>query len=100
MSRFVVLRHTLPEGERRSHWDLMFQCGSSLRTWAVEQEPGGNACQQAQDLPDHRMEYLEYEGPVSGDRGSVARWDAGAYQAAEITADRWQLDLKGERLRG
>ena len=33
----------------------------------------------AEVLPDHRLAYLDYEGPISGDRGSVTRWDRGTY---------------------
>ena len=98
--RYVCLRHTLPEGDRPSHWDLMFQHGDCLRTWAVDQQPGSDACREAQELPGHRLAYLDYEGPVSGNRGSVVRWDVGVYQAVEVTLDRWLLDLEGERLRG
>ena len=29
----------------------------------------------AEALGDHRLDYLDYEGPVSGDRGLVSRWD-------------------------
>ena len=32
-------------------------------------------------LADHRLDYLEYEGPVSGDRGSVRRVDGGQYRS-------------------
>ena len=31
-------------------------------------------------LPDHRLAYLEYEGPVSGNRGVVRRIDSGKYE--------------------
>jgi len=35
-------------------------------------------------IHDHRLEYLEYEGPISNDRGVVKRMDRGKY---EIIAD-------------
>ena len=31
-------------------------------------------------LPDHRKHYLDYEGEVSGDRGTVSRIDSGTYE--------------------
>ncbi len=34
----------------------------------------------AERLPDHRMMYLDYEGPVSRDRGTVKRLTGGTYQ--------------------
>ena len=45
-----------------------------LWTWAITVNP---LCQplplecQAERLPDHRRIYLDYQGPVSGDRGHV-----------------------------
>jgi hypothetical protein len=101
MPRYVVLRHLLPEGApRASHWDLMFESGASLRTWAVEHQPDALEIGDALELADHRLAYLDYEGPVSEDRGSVARWDAGTYQVIESGRDRWQARMAGGRLRG
>ncbi len=51
-------------------------------------------------LPDHRREYLDYEGPVSGDRGRVWRWDSGVYQAEHQADDEWVVSLSGVKLRG
>ncbi len=42
--------------------------------------------------------YLDYEGPISGDRGSVSRWDRGFYQLVTEGADLWRARLRGERL--
>jgi hypothetical protein len=101
MPRFVILRHEFPSGHARAlHWDLMFEHGGSLRTWALSGEPLSAMEIEAELLPDHRLAYLDYEGPVSGDRGSVSRWDWGEYQLESATADAWQLVLHGTRLRG
>jgi hypothetical protein len=35
---------------------------------------------ECEGLPDHRLIYLDYEGPISGDRGSVTRWDGGTFE--------------------
>jgi hypothetical protein len=35
----------------------------------------------AQRIADHRLAYLEYEGPISGGRGTVRRLDGGSYFA-------------------
>ncbi|WP_164103554.1 DNA polymerase ligase N-terminal domain-containing protein [Candidatus Laterigemmans baculatus] len=75
MPRFVFLRHEVPASYgRRSHFDLMFEVEGQLRTWAVDQLPtlGGPAV-VATPLPPHRIAYLDYEGPVSENRGSVRR---------------------------
>jgi hypothetical protein len=48
----------------------------------------------AERLADHRIEYLDYEGPVSRDRGSVHRCCRGTYQVIEATADRVVVQLE------
>jgi hypothetical protein len=101
MPRFVILRHELPPGAARgSHWDLMFEQAGVLRTWAVDEIPSSTAEIEAQLLADHRLAYLDYEGPVSGDRGSVTRWDGGDYTLECDEADRWIVRASGARLRG
>jgi len=35
--------------------------------------------------PDHRAMYLDYEGPISGNRGTVRRVDAGSWDPTAIT---------------
>jgi hypothetical protein len=99
--RFVVLFHRLPAGgERGDHWDLMFEAGGTLRTWALEAEPTAGIAIGALELPDHRLAYLDYEGPVSGDRGVVSRWDEGRYETIERDADHWRVRLAGSRVVG
>jgi hypothetical protein len=100
MPRFVILRHEMPAGSSRaSHWDLMFERGSALRTWAVESDPGTGP-QRALLLPDHRLDYLEYEGPVSGERGTVTRWDRGEYAVEAESPDALSVTVRGVRLVG
>lgn len=68
---------------RGSHFDLMFETAAGLLTWAVDRLPViGQPPQPALSLPLHRAAYLDYEGPVSGDRGSVRRVQAGIYRPA------------------
>jgi hypothetical protein len=101
MPRFVILRHDLPAtAPRPSHWDLMFETGAKLRTWAIGVEPDLSVDAHAEPLANHRLEYLEYEGPVSGDRGTVTRWDAGQYELIEDVEDRWVVSVHGQRLTG
>jgi hypothetical protein len=110
MPRFVVLRHEFPaDHPRGAHWDVMFEIDGALRTWAIGRMPDQGEPQSADALADHRLEYLTYEGPVSGERGSVTRWDAGTYQrSAEIPMvggrvmgrDDFRFKIVGTRLRG
>ena len=96
---FVLLWHELPvewsetivdrRGQaipRVSHLDLMIEHGQVLITWEIV---GATADLVngfwARRLDDHRREYLDYEGPISGGRGSVSRRDRG-----EVV---WNLDV-------
>lgn len=81
----------------------MLQSGDVLRTWALAELPqvsSRNHCVDAERLADHRLEYLEYEGPVSGDRGTVRRVDAGTFETLFETSDCWEIRLNGSVLSG
>jgi hypothetical protein len=93
--RYVILEHDHPA----LHWDFMLECGDVLRTWRLAAPPRPGAVVAAEPSFDHRRAYLDYEGPVSGGRGAVTRWDAGTFvweEAGEAVAVR----LDGARLRG
>jgi DNA polymerase ligase (LigD)-like protein len=104
MPRFVLLFHDCPpDFGRASHWDLMLESGGVLRTWALTEMPRMSAPGQSMDterLADHRLAYLEYEGPVSGERGTVRRVDAGTFETLVEAHDRWEVALSGNVLRG
>jgi hypothetical protein len=69
--RYVVLRHS---DIAEPHFDLMFETlpGSMLATWRAESWPIESVTPLTR-LRDHRRLYLEYEGELSGRRGSVIR---------------------------
>jgi hypothetical protein len=96
MPRFVVLTHDFPT----LHWDFMLEHGDALRTWRLARAPLELAPVAAEALPDHRLHYLDYEGPVSGNRGEVRRWDAGEFTWEEATERQVRVRLAGQRLRG
>jgi hypothetical protein len=96
MKQFVILEHCY----RGVHWDFMLECGQVLRTWALAEQPRSGQTIQARPLPDHRLAYLEYEGPISRDRGEVKRWDRGTYTLLEQHDDRLALRLEGHTCRG
>jgi hypothetical protein len=101
MPRYVILRHEIPSPERGPvHWDFMLERDGILRTWALTEQPTPQREIAADQLADHRLAYLDYEGPISGDRGIVARWDAGEYQLGGESADELQISLKGQKLFG
>src|SRR3954467_858911 len=101
MPRFVILEHQFPAGhERAGHWDFMLEVGSVLKTWDLPRAPSMGDAIDAEQLPDHRLAYLEFEGAVSGDRGSVRQWDAGTYQAEMVDEHQWRVALYGGRISG
>jgi hypothetical protein len=102
MPRFVLLRHECPpEFGKPSHWDLMLEDAGALLTWSLVElpTPGGLAA-FATRLDDHRLAYLDYEGPLSGERGSVSRVDAGEFQWVERTDQRIVVSCAGRQLLG
>jgi hypothetical protein len=96
MPRFVVLTHDHP----KLHWDFLLEQGQILRTWRLAQPPDTPGPIDAEPIGDHRLRYLDYEGPVGGGRGEVRRWDRGEYEIVESTAERVVVRLEGECLRG
>lgn len=78
----------------------MLEAGEVLRTWRLLEEPGMGKVIAAEPLGDHRKIYLDYEGPLSGDRGRVRRWDAGTMEWLADTAERVVVRLEGARIRG
>lgn len=101
MSRFVVLRHELPPGQaRRSHYDLLVERGDALAAWALDDWPTAGQATAALRLPDHRRDYLTYEGPVSGGRGQVTRLDEGSCKLLAVLEGEWTLQLRGKRWQG
>lgn len=101
MPRFVILRHEMPPGhERGAHFDLMLEANGVLRTWSLPELPADGRIVQAEALPDHRLAYLDYEGLVSGNRGSVRRVDEGDYEIIEDSADVLEILCSGKGLRG
>lgn len=82
-ARFVILEHDWPF----LHWDFLLESGNLLRAWRLLQPVTLGQWIEAQPLPDHRLVYLEYEGPVSGNRGEVRRVGAGRFTAEAGTDD-------------
>ncbi len=96
MPRFVILEHDHPV----LHWDFMLEMGDVLRTWRLASPPAVGHTVPAEPIFDHRRVYLDYEGPVRGDRGTVTRWDAGTYEWRGEGEGSVTVRLDGGRLRG
>jgi hypothetical protein len=95
-NRFVILEH-FHEGV---HYDLMFESGGVLKTWKLAEPPRAGSAQPALLSFDHRLMYLDHEGPISGDRGHVIRWDQGTYDGSLADASLIRIRLSGRRLKG
>lgn len=89
----------------------MLETGDALATWALAELPAdwqtllddsqlkfaSSNSVDAERLPEHRLAYLDYEGPVSSGRGSVRRLDTGNFM---MTNDPNVYVIEGEFLRG
>ncbi len=84
MPRYVLLHHGCPASYRSGpHWDLMLERDGVLRTWSLPENPWPASeaiTLSVERLADHRILYLDYEGPLSGDRGDVERVAAGEFE--------------------
>lgn len=112
MPRYALLRHECPSDYKPSHWDLMLEVDGVLATWELRDLPAAWAKALHLDvieagslgnitrLPDHRLDYLDYEGSVTGGRGSVSRISGGSFEILESTSDTLTGVLSGETLGG
>ena len=91
----------MPTGANKdSHLDLMLESGDGLRTWSIAKFPVTGEVSPAEELPIHRLAYLDYEGPVSNNRGEVSRVDSGTYEIQSSTEDGLTILLQGQTYHG
>jgi hypothetical protein len=109
MPRFVLVHHECPPGYiKPSHYDFMLEFSGVLKTWELRKLPnawcGGETAADevllATRLADHRIEYLDYEGPVSGDRGTVSRVATGIFHAIATDDEHIIVELDSSMYRG
>ena len=106
--RFVVQRHRA----RRLHYDLRFEIGGVLVSWAVPKGPtlDPDIKRIAVHVEDHPLEYFDFEGVIPRGQygaGDVIVWDRGTWEphatddpAAAVEAGEFHADVYGEKLRG
>ncbi len=97
---FALLEHRTRTG---AHWDLLVEVPDAERliTWRLSQNPLTQTGPiVAERIADHRRVYLEYEGPVSGDRGEVRRQDRGEAEWIARGPELYRLKLRGAHLAG
>lgn len=95
MHAYVLLRHDTPEGGWHFDWMLQPAPHAPLITFRVMHDPTDPAVHDfpAERLPDHRAAYLDYEGPVSNNRGRVTRIAAGLAAIVRDDADAIDIHL-------
>jgi hypothetical protein len=110
--QIVLLHHLIAEGHQRQncrgdHFDLLIDPGGDalLWTWETDQnvfENDGNSNRiTATRLPDHRRVYLDFEGPLSGDRGEVKRQLFGTFVTSQCGNDQLlRLTIKAKTSHG
>jgi len=97
MPRFVILEHDHPT----LHWDLMLERGAVLWTWRLPAPPPFEATRiPATRIGDHRLTYLDYEGPVGGKRGSVIRRERGTFVLQHEKEGELVIEFHGVKLSG
>lgn len=74
-------------------WRLL----ESPERWLAGKEPVSLI---AEPIADHRLAYLEYEGPVSRERGHVAQWDHGPAEWTHDSESSAAMQIQGGRLIG
>ncbi len=96
--RTVQLLHELPDGT--SHVDWMIARDRAGREPLIsfrlqrridELKPGQRMV--AERITDHRPAYLDYEGPVSDERGSVRRLAWGTVVSEHCQQSAWNLEI-------
>lgn len=96
VGRFTISEHAATP----LHWDLFLERDGALKTWSLASPPvAGPFSIEALQHFDHRLAYLDYEGAISGGRGTVKRLDTGSYEA-EWDATSIRLELSGAVLKG
>ncbi|MDF1663611.1 MAG: DNA polymerase ligase N-terminal domain-containing protein [Planctomycetota bacterium] len=95
--RFSVLKHTLP-ADQGWHFDVFFEMAEALFSLKLDEAPSLDFVATRQF--DHRKKYLDYEGPISGNRGSVTIWDRGKMKGEVQLGEAFTVELFGAKLSG
>ncbi|MFH0838590.1 MAG: DNA polymerase ligase N-terminal domain-containing protein [Candidatus Omnitrophota bacterium] len=98
---YVIHKHDAS----RLHYDLRFELGGVLKSWAVPKEPpvDEHTKRLAVAVEDHRLGYEKFEGVIPEGEygaGTVRIWDRGTYTPKETTPHKFIVDIQGKKLKG
>ena len=87
------------------HWDLRLQIRGVLKSWAIPKQPprSKNMKRLAIQVEDHPLSYANFEGEIPRGNygaGKVEIWDKGKLKILELTKDKIEFELFGEKLSG
>ena len=97
---------------RRLHYDVRFEIGGVLVSWAVPRGPTLDPAvrRTAVHVEDHPLEYLDFEGVIPAGQyggGDVIVWDRGTWEpygtddpAAAVAAGELHAEMHGHKLHG
>ena len=104
---FAILIHT---GQGAGHYDFLLEQTqqASASTWQFTDNPlelmlPGDVNQTkivGRKIQDHRLMYLDYEGPLSNGRGQVRRLDGGTYEIISQADTKMIFCLSGGAMQG
>lgn len=99
--RYVIQRHQAT----RLHYDFRLEMDGTLKSWAVPKEPPfkANIKRLAIEVEDHDVNYIDFEGIIpegTYGAGKVEIWDKGRYTLKNKGADKIEIILHGEKLKG
>ena len=97
--RYVVQEHS---GFGPVHYDFMVEQGGVLWTWQLDLPPDrwriGPVA--ARRIGDHRLAYLDYEGPISGNRGRCRIVARGRCRVVQVEPGAVRLELSEGAMAG
>lgn len=88
----------------RLHWDLRFEIGSTLKSWALPKAPPqGDEKRLAVQVEDHPISYAAFEGTIPEGNygaGQVTIWDSGTFELESSEPNRIIVTIRGNKLKG
>lgn len=100
--RFSIRSHIVPvDSDRQDHWDFFLESDQRLLSWEIQPFENNLPAQiQATRRKDHRIKYLDYQGPISKDRGILYAIDLGALHWETLSEDLVSGTISGKIFNG